>query len=294
MSIPFRREDALPPGAVEQVAPLIRRILCANPGPFTFRGTNTYLIGRGAVAVLDPGPEDTAHRDAILRATEGERITRILVSHTHRDHSPGARALAAATGGATFGFGPHVTPPEAGGEGGDHDFIPDIALPDGAALEGGDWRLTAIHTPGHCANHLCFGFEDARGGGTLFSADHVMSWSTSVVSPPDGDMAAYMESLARIAQRDDALCLPGHGPALPDPAPFVAALAAHRREREAKVLEALRAKRRATAAMLVPASYGPSLDPRLAPAAARSLLAHLIKLAAEGAATRDGEWFEAR
>jgi len=294
MSIPFRREDALPYGEAVEVAPLVRRMLCANPGPFTFRGTNTYLIGRGEVAVLDPGPEDPAHLAAILRATEGERITRVLVSHTHRDHSPGASALAAATGAETFGFGPHLTPADAGGEGGDHAFRLDVALPDGAVLEADDWRLTAIHTPGHCANHLCFGLETEAGGGVLFSADHVMSWSTSVVSPPDGDMSDYMRSLAKVAARDDHVYLPGHGPPLPDPAPFVAALAAHRVEREARVLAALRAARRATALELVPAAYGPELDPRLVPAAARSLLAHLIKLEREGEATRDGEAFEAR
>jgi glyoxylase-like metal-dependent hydrolase (beta-lactamase superfamily II) len=294
MSIPFLREDHLPHGAVQDIAPGIRRIVCANPGPFTFRGTNTYLIGRGEVAVLDPGPADSTHLAAILRATAGERITRILVSHTHRDHSPGAAALVAATGAATFGHGPHVTPPEAGGEGGDHAFRPDIALPDGAMVESDDWRVTALHTPGHCANHLCFALENAAAPGILFSADHVMSWSTTVVSPPDGDMAAYMASLARIAARDDRLYLPGHGPPLPGPAPFVAALAAHRREREAKVFDALRAARRATAAELVPPVYGPELDPKLVPAAARSLLAHLIKLAAQGMAARDGDAFEAR
>ena len=294
MSIPFLRDDPVPHGAVQDIAPGIRRIVCANPGPFTFRGTNTYLIGRGEVAVLDPGPADAAHLAAILHATAGERITRILVSHTHRDHSPGAAALVAATGAVTFGHGPHVTPPEAGGEGGDHAFRPDIALPDGAMVESDDWRVTALHTPGHCANHLCFALETAAAPGILFSADHVMSWSTTVVSPPDGDMAAYMASLARIAAREDRLYLPGHGPPLPDPAPFVAALAAHRREREAKVFHALRAARRATAAELVPPVYGPELDTKLVPAAARSLLAHLIKLAAEGAAARDGDAFEAR
>jgi glyoxylase-like metal-dependent hydrolase (beta-lactamase superfamily II) len=294
MSIPFLRDDPLPHGAVEQTAPGIRRLVCANPGPFTFRGTNTYLIGRGEVAVLDPGPADAAHLAAILRATAGERITRILVSHTHRDHSPGAAALVAATGATTFGHGPHVTPPDAGGEGGDHAFRPDIALPDGATVESDAWRVTALHTPGHCANHLCFALENEATPGILFSADHVMSWSTTVVSPPDGDMAAYMASLARIAARDDRLYLPGHGPPLPNPAPFVAALAAHRREREAKVFDALRAARRATAAELVPPVYGPELDPKLVPAAARSLLAHLIKLASEGMAARDGDAFEAR
>jgi glyoxylase-like metal-dependent hydrolase (beta-lactamase superfamily II) len=293
MSIPFRREDALPPGVVDQVAPGVHRILCANAGAFTFRGTNTYVIGRGNVAVLDPGPADAAHLAAILRAVNGERVTKILVSHTHRDHSPGAAALAAATGAPSFGFGPHATPPEAGGEGGDHNFRPDVTLPDGATVEEDNWRVTALHTPGHCANHLCFALEDAAGSDVLFSADHVMSWSTTIVSPPDGDMAAYMASLARLVARDDRLYLPGHGPPLPNPAPFVAALAAHRMEREAKVLDALRAARRATAMQLVPAAYGPELDPKLAPAAARSLLAHLIKLAAEGAAARDGDSFEA-
>ena len=165
MSIPFLREDPLPHGAVEDIAPGIRRIVCANPGPFTFRGTNTYLIGRGEVAVLDPGPADAAHLAAILRATAGERITRILVSHTHRDHSPGAAALVAATGATTFGHGPHVTPPDAGGEGGDHAFRPDIALPDGATVESEDWRVTALHTPGHCANHLCYALENEAAPG---------------------------------------------------------------------------------------------------------------------------------
>ncbi|WP_332837644.1 MBL fold metallo-hydrolase [Neoroseomonas rubea] len=291
MSIPFLKHDTLPPGEVQQVAPGIRRILCGNPGPFTFRGTNTWLVGGGSsVALIDPGPADEAHLAAILRATAGERITHIIVSHTHRDHSPGAAALQAATGAPTHGFGPHMTPPDQGGEGGDHAFRPDVALPDGAALQGADWRLSAIHTPGHCANHLCFALE---GTGVLFSADHVMSWSTTVVSPPDGDMAAYMASLARLAARDDRLFLPGHGPPLPDPAPFVAALAAHRREREAMVADALRQAGRATARELVPPVYGPALDERLVPAAARSLLAHLIKLEREGVARREGEHWEA-
>jgi len=293
MSIPFRKDDRLPPGEPEGVAPQVRRILCDNPGPFTFRGTNTYLIGQGEVAVLDPGPEDAAHLAAILRATEGERITRVLITHTHRDHSPGAAALAAATGAVTYGFGPHLTPPTDGGEGGDHGFRPDIAVPDGGSVEAEAWRVTALHTPGHCANHLCFSLETDEDG-VLFSGDHVMSWSTTVVSPPDGDMSAYMASLAKLAAREDRLYLPGHGPPLPEPGAFVAALAAHRREREAKVLDALRSARRATARDLVAPVYGPELDPRLVGGAARSLLAHLIKLERDGAAARDGDAFEAR
>ncbi|WP_338663116.1 MBL fold metallo-hydrolase [Pararoseomonas sp. SCSIO 73927] len=281
----FRRDDPLAPGEVEWIAPGIRRVICGNPGPFTFRGTNTYLIGRGEVAVLDPGPVDAAHLDALLAAVTGERVTRILVSHTHRDHSPGAAPLRAATGAETLGFGPHLTPASEG-EGGDHDFSPDTRLPDGALVEGDGWRLTALHTPGHCANHLCFALDaDAALAppGVLFSADHVMAWSTSVVSPPDGDMADYMRSLDRVAARGDRLLLPGHGPAQDDPGPYIRALIAHRREREEAVLAALRAAPGpASATELVRAVYGPALEERLVPAAARSLLAHLLKLAGEG------------
>ncbi|PHK94722.1 MBL fold metallo-hydrolase [Pseudoroseomonas rhizosphaerae] len=283
MSIPFLKHDPLPTGAVEELGRFggtrLRRIRCGNPGPFTFLGTNTYLIGEGAVAVLDPGPEDAAHHAAILQALDGERISHILVSHTHRDHSPGAAALKAASGAPSLGFGPHLTPPEAGGEGADHAFDPETRLADGDAVEGDGWRLSALHTPGHCANHLCFALE---GGGVLFSADHVMSWSTSVVSPPDGDMAAYMAGLARLAARDEALFLPGHGAPLPEPAPFTRALLAHRQAREDALREALRGGP-ATVAALVPRLYG-ALDPRLVPAAGRSLLAHLRKLEAEGLA----------
>ena len=287
MSIPFLHEDRLAHGEVEETAPGVRRVLCNNPGPFTFRGTNTWIIGRGRVAVLDPGPEDATHLAAILAALKGEEITHILVSHTHRDHSPGARALQAATGAPTYGFGRHLTPPDQGGEGGDHGFTPDVTVPDGGVVEGEEWRLTALHTPGHCGNHLCFALDGKQG--LLFSADMVMSWSTSVVSPPDGDMAAYMRSLDRLIARgaQDRLYLCGHGPALPKPGLFLAALRAHRVEREEKTLEALRAAGTAKAVDLVPPVYGP-LDPRLVPAAGRSLLAHLIKLEREGAVARDG------
>ena len=276
----FRRDDPLSPAAVEWIAPGIRRVICGNPGPFTFRGTNTYLIGRGEVAVLDP--------------VSGERVTRILISHTHRDHSPNAAPLKAATGAETLGFGPHLTPASEG-EGGDHDFLPDTRLSDGAVVEGDGWRLTALHTPGHCANHLCFALEteaELAPPGVLFSADHVMAWSTSVVSPPDGDMADYMHSLDRVAARKDRLLLPGHGPAHDDPGPYIRALIAHRQEREATVLAALRAAPGpASATELVRAVYGPALEERLVPAAARSLLAHLLKLAGEGmAAEEDGRF----
>jgi glyoxylase-like metal-dependent hydrolase (beta-lactamase superfamily II) len=290
MSIPFLKQDPLAHGAVERTAPGVRRIVCNNPSAFTFRGTNTYIIGEGRVAVLDPGPEDAAHLAAIMAATQGEVVSHVIISHTHRDHSPGARPLVAATGAMTYGFGPHVTPPDAGGEGGDHGFHPDVRVADGEAIIGDGWSLTALHTPGHCANHLCFALDDT---GALFSADHVMSWSTSVVSPPDGDMADYMRSLARLQARDDTMLLPGHGPAITDPKPFLAALAAHRMEREEKVLAALQSAGRATAAELVGPVYGP-LDARLVGPAGRSLLSHLIKLEGEGAVVRDGEGWRPR
>jgi hydroxyacylglutathione hydrolase len=286
MSIPFRREDPLPPGVVVEVLPGVRRLLCDNPGPYTFRGTNSWIIGRGRVAVLDPGPDDPAHRAAILAATRGERIVAILVSHTHRDHSAGARALAHAADAPVIGFGRHATPPAEGDEGGDHNFTPDRTLADGEAVEDAEWRLTALHTPGHCATHLCFALAPA---GVLFSADHVMGWSTSVVSPPDGDMAAYLASLEKVARRPERLFLPGHGPPVPDPQRFTEALIAHRHAREARILEALASAGLATAAALVPPVYGPGLDPRLVGAAARSLLAHLQKLEAEGIVRREGE-----
>ncbi len=287
MSLVHLRDDTLPHGAVEDAAPGVRRIICPNPGPFTFRGTNTYIIGRGRVAVLDPGPADAAHLAAIRAATAGEVVERILISHTHRDHSPGAAALQALTGAPTLGFGRHA----AEAEGGDHDFTPDETLPDGAVVEGDEYRLTAIHTPGHCANHLCFAME----GGVVFSADHVMGWSTTVVSPPDGNMADYMNSLATLAARaGDGPYLPGHGPAIPEPAAYVAALAAHRRAREQRVVDALGKHGPATVEALVMPAYGPTLDAKLVSAAARSLTAHLIKLEAEGAAQRDGALWRRR
>ena len=291
MSIPFIREDPLPTGVVEELGRpggvRLRRIRCGNPGAFTFLGTNTYLIGEGAVAVLDPGPVDAAHHDRILAALAQERVSQILVTHTHRDHSPGVAALRASTGAPCLGFGPHQVRGRADADSSDLQFDPDRRLADGEAVLGQGWRLTALHTPGHCGNHLCFALE---GTGVLFSGDHVMGWSTSVVSPPDGDMAAYMAGLARVAERRDVLALPGHGAPLPEPGPFARALLRHREAREAALLQALRADGPASVEALVPRLYSP-IDPRLLPAAGRSLLAHLLKLEAEGAARcLDGAW----
>ncbi len=286
MAVPFLRESAPAHGEVEQTTALVRRVVCNNPSAFTYRGTNSYIIGRGQVMVVDPGPVDEAHMAALLRATEGETITGIIITHTHRDHSPGAGPLKAATGAVTYGFGPHMTPADQGGEGGDHSFRPDVTVPDLGRIQGQGWALTALHTPGHCGNHLCFELE---GTGTLFTADHVMSWSTSVVSPPDGDMAQYMHSLQRLRDREgkDDLFLPGHGPPLPEPARFVQKLWDHREERERRVLAALVKVGTATPLELVPAVYGP-MDPRLIIPASRSLHSHLIKLEQEGVVAAAG------
>jgi len=286
------RNDDLAPGVLQQVAPGIRRVLCPNPSPFTFRGTNTWIIGQGSVAVIDPGPVVPSHQAAILAALSGETVSHVVITHTHHDHSPGTPGLVAATGAATVGFGPHMTPKsEEVGEGGDHHFHPEITLPDGGVLQGEGWRLTAAHTPGHCGNHICLGVEGAGEPGTLVSGDHVMSWSTTIVSPPDGAMAAYMDSLERLLTRSgDRVYLPGHGPVLHDPLAYVSGLLEHRREREGAVFEALSAAPKRME-QLVAAVYG-GIDERLVRAAARSLLAHLQKLRDDGLAAEEpgGAW----
>ena len=252
------------------VAPGICRIVAANPGPMTYHGTNTYVMeGEDGASVLDPGPDDPVHVQAILRATGG-RVARILLSHTHRDHVGALPALRAATGALAHGF------PTGG-------FTPDIALAEGDTVAG--W--TVLHTPGHAAEHLCF----ARADGVILTADHVMTWSTSVVSPPEGDMGAYVASLRRLLARDDRLLLPGHGPPLASPRAYLLELLAHRQQREAAVLAALAAQPRSPAA-LVEAIYVP-LDPRLRAAAERNVLAHLLKLQNEGRAAPQGDAWRA-
>src|ERR1700757_169004 len=239
VEIPFRREFSFEYGRLEPVAPGGRRIVAHHPSPFTFRGTGTYVIGSGEVAVIDPGPDLAEHVEALLAGLAGERVTHILITHTHRDHSPAAAPLKAATGAATWGFGPH-----AGGqrgepgveEGGDWDFVPDVTLRDGEAIVGKGWRFEAVHTPGHTSNHLCFALAD---NGILFSGDHVMGWSTSVISPPDGDMAAYLASLDKLLGRPDAVFLPAHGPYITEPPAHVRAFIAHRHERETGILDCL-------------------------------------------------------
>src|SRR5437870_10147075 len=295
VDIPFRREIAFAYGQLEPIAPGIRRIVAKNPGPFTFKGTGTYVVGEGEVAVIDPGPELEEHIAALLASLGDEQVTHILVTHTHRDHSPAAKALKAASGAPTYGFGPH-----AGGqrgepgieEGGDWDFTPDVVVQDGEWIEGGTWRFEAVHTPGHTSNHLCFALPD---WGILVSGDHVMGWSTSVIAPPDGDMAAYMASLDKLLARRDAVYWPTHGPAITEPARHVRAFVAHRRQREAGIVDCLRSGCETIDAVVERLYVG--LNPALRRAAGRSVLAHLIDLtgreivAADGPATVDAHYW---
>ncbi len=277
-------------GKAVPVAPRVRRLTAHNPGPFTFHGTNTYLVDDGgSVAVIDPGPDDPRHLAALLDAIGGAPVSHILVTHTHRDHSPGAAALAVATGAPRFAAGPHrpARPPRPDetarlDAGGDTDFVPDAVLADGAVVEGDGFTLTAIATPGHTGNHLAFALD---GDAWLFSGDHVMAWSTSIVAPPDGAMADYMASLARLAARPERAYLPGHGGIVVDAPAYVAALAAHRRGRE-RAIRARLAAGDETIPGIVRAVYV-GLDPALEPAAGLSVLAHLEDLAARGLVAAD-------
>ena len=286
-SISAINEGRPPAGALVKLSGLVRRLVAPNPSPFTFTGTCSYIVGRGAVAVIDPGPDDPAHRAALLAATQSERIAHILVTHTHRDHSPGARALSAATGAPILGCAPHSPLDGAAGRldaSHDLDYAPDRVLRDGESLEGDGFTLEAVATPGHASNHLCFALPQEA---ALFSGDHVMAWSTTIVAPPDGDMRQYMASLDKLRARADRVYYPGHGGPVREPARAVRALAAHRRQREASILEALDAGV-ATVPAIVDRAYG-ALDAKLKGAAALSVLAHLIDLRARGLITQDGD-----
>ncbi|MCP5432064.1 MAG: MBL fold metallo-hydrolase [Alphaproteobacteria bacterium] len=269
-----------------EVAPGIRRLVAKNPGPFTYTGTGTYVIGRGEVAVVDAGPRDEAHVAALLEALRGERITHQLITHTHLDHSPAAALVKQATGAPTWAFAAHGEARAEEGvaveEGGDFDFRPDRRVKDGEEIVGAGWRVRAIHTPGHTSNHLCFALEET---GDLFTGDHVMGWSTTVVSPPDGDMAAYMASLEKLLAREDRVLWPTHGPPVRETKPFLAYLIRHREAREAAILSAIAEGHGAIPDMV--ASIYRDVDKRLHAAAARSVLAHLVKLAREGRVARE-------
>ena len=266
--------------------PLVRRLLAPNPSPFTYTGTETYIVGRGDVAVIDPGPALDEHVAAILAATEGERVTAILCTHTHRDHSPASRALQAATGAPIIGCAP-LTLEDDGPRADaafDPDYRPDRVLADGETVAGPGWTLEAVATPGHTSNHLCFALNETK---ALFSGDHIMGWSTTVVSPPDGDMADYMRSLDRLIARDDRIYYPAHGDPVTEPQRFVRAIATHRRQRERQILDLLEQEAQPIPAMVAVMYRG--VDPRLHGAAGRSVLAHLIDLEARDRVWRDGD-----
>lgn len=288
MAIAFLHEPKVEYGVAQTVSPLIRRVVARNPSPFSYHGTGTYVIGHGDVMIVDPGPELVEHVEALIAALPGERITHQLVTHTHSDHSPAARLVRERTGARTYGFGPHGEGRFERGHaveaGGDMAFVPDVTLAHGELLEGDGFSIEAVHTPGHCSNHLCFAVREEH---ALFTGDHVMSWSTSVISPPDGDMGEYLESLARVLERDERVLLPAHGPPIRDPKPFVSALVAHRHDRERQILDCLGAGLTRIADM-VPRMYQ-GLDPRLYGAAARSVLAHLLHLHERQHVTTDGE-----
>lgn len=280
------------PGHAETLEPGLRRVLAPNPSPMTFRGTNTYLLGEGEVAVIDPGPASGAHLAAIMGAlAPGETVSHILVTHSHVDHSLLAPELARATGAPVLAFGDSAAGQNprlaalgglGGGEGVDRAFRPDAALRDGDRLDGRGWSLTALWTPGHMANHLSFAWNDA-----VFTGDHVMGWATSMVSPPEGDLTAFMASLARLAGRNDRVFYPAHGAPVADPEARLADLTRHRRAREAQIRDALAAGP-ATPEALAAAIYI-DIPPALLPAATRNVLAHLIDLEARNLARAEGQ-----
>lgn len=287
--IPFVRDLTFEYGAVDQVTPLIRRVVARNPGPFTFLGTGTYIIGHGdSVAVIDPGPDMDEHLQAILKATEGERISHIFVTHNHLDHSPLAKPLQALTGAVTYGcplVGPLGDDSDVRMEAGDdRGFIADVGVCDGGTFKGEGWTIEAIATPGHTSNHICYALHEEN---ALFSGDHIMGWSTTVISPPDGNMGDYFASLDRIKARGFSTLWPTHGPPITEPGPFVQAYIDHRRGREKQILGALGQGLTKIKAM-VPVLYK-EVDPRLHPAAAHSVLAHMIQMTREGRILANGE-----
>ncbi|KAF0112700.1 MAG: beta-lactamase domain-containing protein [Hyphomonadaceae bacterium] len=282
MSIPFIKTLDFQYGVPAQISPLVRRVIANNPGPFTFFGTGTYIIGHGNVAVIDPGPDDDAHLTALLAATKGETITHIFVTHPHLDHSPLAAKLSAVSGAKTYGKSEKLghKPIDANTEEGDDDgFRPDIEVNDGEKIACHGFDLEAIFTPGHTGNHVCYALPQEN---ALFSGDHIMGWSTSVIIPPDGDMSDYLDSLDKVAARDFATLYPTHGAPITEPAPFIAAYKQHRVTRENQVIECLRQGTTKIIDM-VPILYA-NVDKRLWPAAARSLHAHLIRLVKIGRA----------
>ena len=300
-AIPFVTLDEPRYGVSVQVSPLVRRVIANNPSKYTYHGTGTYIVGHGDVAVIDPGPALDEHRHALGAALDGDRVRAILVTHCHSDHSPLASWLRDESGAPTIAYGPHsrietetdedefddgVTIEEST----DMEFDPDVRVGDGEiAAMGTGWTLRAVHTPGHTSNHMCYALDEEH---SLFTGDHVMGWSTTVVSPPDGDMRAYIDSLRKVMGRDDKSLWPTHGAPVTSPKPFLDAFLQHRLQREAQVLTAVRAGNSQIEAM-VKQLYA-DVREELHKPAARSVLSHLIKLIDEGQVTAEGRGKEAR
>lgn len=288
--IPFVKDVSFEYGRPDRLTPLIRRVICNNPGPFTYTGSGTYLIGpdKGPLAVIDPGPDDPAHLEALVAAIGAARVSHALITHTHKDHCGGARDFAARVNAPIFGAGPHPVADKAQDapaleEGADYRFRPDVVLKDGEKISGEGWTIETVATPGHLSNHLCFALVEEK---VLFTGDHIMGWSTTVVAPPDGDMGDYLASLDKLLARDDARHFPTHGAPIEKPRPFVRAIKTHRLMRDGQILEQLR-KGRTGVREIVAAVYA-DIDKRLHGAAALNVLAHLIRLVRTGAVASDG------
>ncbi len=280
--IPFNKEFPHEPGEVVTLTPHLRRVTCPNPSSFTSRGTNTYIVGHGKVAVIDPGPAEKTHTDRLREVLKDEEITHIIVTHTHRDHSPGVQLMKEWCDAPTYGYGPHGVGarrnwPFAGPEGGDMTFKPDVRVADGELIEGDGWTLEAVFTPGHISNHLCFAVKEDN---VLLSGDHVMGWSTSIVSPPDGDMAHYMDSLRKLLTRKEHTYYPGHGGPIVDPIAFVESFIEHRGEREQQILDCLAHHPHHIPEMV--SEIYINTPEHLHKAAGRSVLSHLLHMVEEG------------
>ena len=288
VQIPYVRDLKFEYGASSEISPRIRRVIANNPSAFTYLGTGTYILGRGKVAIIDPGPFDSGHIEALLSATKGEEITHILITHTHMDHSPGCKLLLEKCNATTYGYGPHGAGKLEEGvvveEGGDSDFTPDVEVRHGDVIEGENWSVECVYTPGHTSNHMCFQLREER---VLFTGDHVMGWSTSVISPPDGDMSAYMSSLRLLLDRNDEVYWPTHGPAISNPKAHVQAFIAHRNERIAQIRNVL-SKGASDIQSMVPDMYQ-GVDENLYPAAGRSVFAAMEYLLAKGEVLCEGE-----
>lgn len=291
MTIPFNKQFEFEYGRCDQLSARVQRVIADNPGPFTYTGTGVYIIGGAEagsqVAVIDPGPNTRAHKDALWKALDGRTVSHVLVTHHHMDHSPLAKPLAEAHGCKVSGYGLQMRPPEGGDvrleAGDDLSFKPDVEIRNGDIIKGENWTVEAIHTPGHTSNHLCFALLEDN---ILFSGDHIMGWSTSVVSPPDGHMGDYLNSLNTILMRNFDRIWPTHGTSIENPKEFVTAYIAHRHLRESQILEAIKSGLHSIGAMV--ANIYKDVDKRLHPAAAHSVLAHLIHMEETGRVTSNG------